>query len=87
MVALEVTMPIASVWPTRDELSARNAVEAALATAAVGICTGAGGGMGQMHLTYRVNSESEVPAARAAIDQAMKKHMPGVHYEVLADTE
>ena len=80
-------MPIASDWPTRDELAARNAVEAALIAAAAGKCTGAGGGMGKMHLTYRVNDEAEVAAARAVIDEAMKKHMPGFQYEVSAHNE
>ena len=87
MIALEITMPIASDWPTRDELGGRNAVELALIAAAVGQCTGAGGGMRQMHLSYRVNHESDVPAARAAIDKAMKEHMPGFQFEVTAHYE
>jgi len=82
MIALEITMPIASTWPTREELAARNAVEQALMASPVGTCTGAGGGMGQMHLTYRVDSESSVPAARAVIDEAMKNHMPNFKYQI-----
>jgi hypothetical protein len=82
MVSIEITMPIASQWPTRDELAARNAVEASLISARVGICTGAGGGMGQMHLTYRVADESIVPAARAVIAEAMKSHMPTFLYSI-----
>ncbi len=87
MIALEITMPIASEWPSREGLFARNAVESDLIVAAVGKCTGAGSGMGKMHLSHRVNNESEAPAARAAIDEAMKKHMPGVQYEVTAYSE
>jgi hypothetical protein len=84
MITLEISIPIASQWPTRDELTARNAVEAALDAAGVGICSGAGGGMCQMHLAYRVDNESALPAARAVIDAAMKTHMPGFRYQVRA---
>jgi hypothetical protein len=87
MISLEVTMPIASTWPTREELAARNAVEQALIAAPVGKCTGAGGGMGQMHLTYRVDEESSVPAARAVIDEAMKTHMPNFQYQIRVHQE
>ena len=82
MIALEITIPIPSEWPTSDELDRRNAVETALNAAAVGICTGAGGGMGQMHLTYRVDTESALPAARTVVDEAMTRLMPGSRYEV-----
>jgi hypothetical protein len=79
MFCLEITIPIASTWPSRDELAARNTVEHALKSASIGKCTGAGGGMGQMHLTYRVTDES---AARAAIAEAMKAHMPSFQYSL-----
>jgi hypothetical protein len=82
MIALEIRMPIASTWPSREELAARNAVEQALIASSVGKCTGAGGGMGQMHLTYRVDDDSSVPAARAVINEAMKTHMPNFQYQV-----
>ena len=82
MITLEIAIPIASTWPTRDELVARNAVETALIAAAVGQCTGAGGGMGMMDLTYRVDNEPSIPIARAIIDDAMRKHMPSYQYEV-----
>jgi hypothetical protein len=82
MVTLEITIPIRSDWPTRKELAARNAVETALGVAAVGLCTGAGGGMGQMHLTYRLDDDTKVPTARAAIAEAMKVHMPDFQYRV-----
>ena len=82
MIYLEIEIPIASTWPTREELQARNTVEAALDAAAVGKCTGAGGGMGQMDLTYRVDKESAVATARVAIDEAMKLHMPAFKYQV-----
>ncbi len=82
MVTLEITIPIASTWPTREELNARNAVESALVAAGIGKCTGAGGGMGQMDLTYRVDDDTQVPAAHALIAGAMKNHMPGLEYQV-----
>jgi hypothetical protein len=87
MIALEIAIPIASTWPSRDELAARSAVEAALLAAAVGKCTGAGGGMGMMHLTCRVDNESWISAARAVIDEAMAKHMPSCRFEVTAHGE
>ena len=65
MVTLEITIPIASTWPTREELNAQNAVESALVPVGIGKCTGAGGGMGQMDLTYRVDDDTQVPAAQA----------------------
>jgi hypothetical protein len=87
MIALEITMPIASTWPNREELAARNAVEQALMASPVGKCTGAGGGMGEMHLTYRVDDESRVAAGRAVIDEAMKTHMPGSQYQIRVHPE
>jgi hypothetical protein len=87
MIAVEITIPIASTWPNREELVARNAVEQALMASPVGKCTGAGSGMGQMHLTYRVDDESRVPAARAVIDEAMKTHMPDSQYQVRVHQE
>jgi hypothetical protein len=82
MIYYEITVPVVSDWPTREELAARNAVEAALIAAGAGKCTGAGGGMGHMHLTIRLDDESAVQAARAVIDGAMKAHMPGFQYTV-----
>jgi hypothetical protein len=82
MVELEITIPVASKWPSRDELKARNAVEDALNQSAVGKCSGAGGGMGEMDLTFRIADQTALPAARAVIDQAMNTHMLGVEYRV-----
>jgi hypothetical protein len=82
MIELEVTIPVASEWPSRDELAARNAAETALRQSNVAICSGAGGGMGEMHLTFRVADQTAVHAARAAIEQAMCTHMPGFEYRV-----
>ncbi|PWT86619.1 MAG: hypothetical protein C5B56_12140 [Proteobacteria bacterium] len=82
MVTLEITIPVASEWPTREELTARNAVENALNAVGLGIISGAGGGMGNMDLAYRLDDEAKVPAARAAIDQAMKQHMARFQYRV-----
>jgi len=82
MVTLEITIPIASPWPTREDLIARNAVEAALKVTSVGRCTGAGGGMGQMDLAYCVDDTAKIPAARAVIDDAMKAHMPSFKYQI-----
>lgn len=75
-------MPIAPVWPTRDELDVRDAVEAELDFIGIGKITGAGGGMNTMHLTYRANDDTIVPSAHSAIADAMKKHMPDSHYDI-----
>jgi len=82
MTYTEIAIPIANKWPTSEELQARNAVEAALDAASVGICTGAGGGMGQVDLTFRVDDQEMVPAAREVIDRAMKAHMPNFKYNI-----
>jgi hypothetical protein len=82
MVTLEITIPVATTWPTRDELSARNAVERVLNAARVGKVSGAGGGMGNMDLAYRLEDEASIPDARVVIDQAMKTHMASFQYKV-----
>ena len=79
---LEITIPLASKWPTREELSARNAVEDALRAADIGICVGAGGGMGVMDLGFRVDDEAKLADAKAAIEGIMKSLMPGFEYRV-----
>jgi hypothetical protein len=79
MVELEITIPIAAEWPSKEELIARNAVEDTLNSNDTGVCSGAGGGMGKMHLTYRVSDEA---TGRRVIADAMKTHMPGIHYDV-----
>jgi hypothetical protein len=58
MLLLEVTIRIASTWPSCEELAARNRVEDVLDAACIGTCIGAGGGMAEMHLAYRVADES-----------------------------
>jgi hypothetical protein len=40
-----------------------------------------------MHLTYRVDDDSRLPAARAIIEAAMARHMPGFQYEVVIQSE
>jgi hypothetical protein len=82
MAELEVTIPTASTLPSRDELALRNAVEATLNQTGVGICSGAGGGMGEMQLTFRAADQTAMPLARAAVDRAMATHMPGFEYRV-----
>src|SRR5437660_1757177 len=82
MTTLIVTIPIGSDWPTSKELARRNKVEASLDASEIGQCTGAGGGLGEMHLSYRVDDDSCVTAARAKIGAAMARHMPGFQYEV-----
>ena len=79
MPRLELTIPVASTWPSHEELTARNAVEDALNLADVGSFVGAGGGMGQMDLCFDVDDEA---SARAVIAQAMKIHMPGAKYRI-----
>jgi hypothetical protein len=82
MVTLEITIPVASEWPTREDLTARNAVEDALNAAGLGIISGAGGGMGNMDLAYRLDDEAMIPSARVAIDNAMKMHMARYQYTI-----
>jgi hypothetical protein len=79
MASVFVTIPVAATWPSADELKARNAVIAAVDTSAVGISTGAGGGLGAMDFSYSV---ADVAAARAVIERAMTEHMPATEYEV-----
>ena len=82
MLTLEITIPVGSTWPTRDEINARNAVEEALDATGIGIVSGAGGGMGVMDLAFRLEDEAKVPAAHLAINEAMKTHMPNFKYTV-----
>lgn len=82
MTRLEITISVASTWPSGEELAARNAVEDALNLADIGEFIGAGGGMGQMDLCYEVADE---PAARAVIAVAMKTHMPAAAYRIVVD--
>jgi hypothetical protein len=82
MLTLEISIPIASEWPTREDLNSRNAIEDALNAAGIGIVSGAGGGMGMMDLAYRVDDAAKITAARALIDQAMKTHMANFQYEI-----
>jgi hypothetical protein len=49
--------------------------------------TGAGGGLGKMDLSFRVDDDSRVPAARAKIEAAMALMMPGFEYEVHEQSE
>ncbi len=81
MQTVWVTIPIAGAWPGPAELTARNAVTAALTAAGTGVCTGAGGGGGEMDFSFRVADEQ---AARVAIDAGMQAYMPGVAYRVRA---
>jgi hypothetical protein len=69
------------------QLARRNKVEAALEASGIMHATGAGGGLGEMHLVFRVDEDSRVPAARAKIDAAMALMMPGFEYEVAAHGE
>ena len=79
MVVLEVIIPITATYPTADELSARNRIEDALTAASVGSFIGAGGGNGEMDISFRIDDEK---IARAAIASIMQTHMPGVEYRV-----
>jgi len=87
MTTLTITIQISSDWPTFKEHASRSKVEAALDASRIGQCTGAGGGRGEMHLRYRVDDDSRVPAARAQIEAAMARHMPGFQYELAVQSE
>jgi hypothetical protein len=87
MTTLTITIPIASEWPTSKELAYRSKVEGALNASKIGQCTGAGGGLGEMHLSYRVDDDSRVAAARAKIEEAMARHMRGFQYEVAIQSD
>jgi hypothetical protein len=84
MLSVWISISIASEWPSRGELAGRNEVEDALEAAAIGECTGAGGGMGKMDLSFKVPDESK---ARAAIEKAMQQHLPGLVYQVNVSEE
>jgi hypothetical protein len=79
MVHLFVDITVVSKWPSSDELAARNGVIAELDAVDIGSCTGARGGLGKMDFSYSVKDES---TARAAIESAMRMHMPNVEYHV-----
>lgn len=79
MASVFVTIPVAATWPSAGELKARNAVIAAVDVAAVGTCTGAGGGLGAMDFSYSV---ADVAAARTVIERAMEEHMPAAEYQM-----
>lgn len=87
MTTLTITIPIASEWPTSRQLAGRNKVEAALGDSGIMRSSGAGGGLSEMQLTFRVDSDSRVPAARAKIEAAMALIMPGFEYEVAVQNE
>ena len=79
MPRLEITIKVASTWPSPEEMEARNAVEDAFMEADLGEFVGSGGGGGQMDLCFDVEDEA---AARALIAQAMKMHMPAAKYRI-----
>src|SRR6266478_4630287 len=87
MTTLTITIRIASDWPTSKELARRNSIEAALDASRIGQCTGAGGGLGEMHLSYRVDDDSRVVAARTKIEQAMARHMSDLQYEIAVESD
>jgi Immunity protein 26 len=87
MATITITIPVASDWPTSKELARRNKVEAALEASKIMQCTGAGGGLGEMDLTYRVDDDSRVAAARAKIEAAMALLMPGFEYKIAVQGE
>ncbi len=79
MPHIVVEIPLVATRRPREEITARNAVTEELSGLAIGTCTGAGGGMGSMDFSYRIADESK---ARAAIEQAMSRHMPGSAYRI-----
>jgi hypothetical protein len=87
MTTITITIPVVSDWPTSEELARRNKIKEALDTAKVGQCTGAGGGLGEMHLSYRIDDNSFVPAARAKIETVMARHAVGIQYTISAHKE
>jgi Immunity protein 26 len=87
MTTLTITIPIDAEWPTSKQLAARNKVEAALGASGIMHSSGAGGGLGEMDLSFRVDDDSRVPAARAKIEAAMALIMPGFEYEVAVQKE
>src|SRR5687767_10176829 len=82
MTTLTITIPIASEWPNSKQLARRNKVEAALGESGIMQSSGAGGGLGKMHLSFRLDDDSRLREARAKIEAAMALIMPGVEYEV-----
>ena len=83
MPNLVITIPTKSIWPSAEELAARSQVENELRSAKIGHCTGAGGGRGEMDLSFNVDDEF---AARAAVDRAMQRIMPEVDFRVRVTT-
>lgn len=81
MTTLEITIPIASAWPTAEELAGRRAVEDALNAKEIGILEGAGAGRGRMDLAYRVENEL-LAVAHEAIREVMATVLPGSRYNI-----
>ena len=75
MKSVLVRIPVANTWPSPQEVAARNLATKALSESGIGVCTGAGGGMGEMDFSYRVADEA---VARSEIVRIMQQFFPGV---------
>jgi hypothetical protein len=79
MPYLSVQIPVATTWPSRDDLAARNAVIAELDARHIGKSQGAGGGRGAMDFSYIVPVASD---AEAVIREVFAKHLPDRDYSI-----
>ena len=79
-IHLSVSMPVASGgFPNAEELAARNRIEDELTERGLGQCTGAGGGLGEMDISFQVKDEA---SARAMIAEVVAKHLPKIPVRV-----
>lgn len=79
MPGISVQIPVDGDWPSPEDMEARNAITDDLDAAGIGEFTGAGGGMGAMDFSYDVSS---VDTAKAQIEAALQKHLPGREFSI-----
>ena len=76
---ISVNIQLDGLWPTAQELDARNAAIEELSKQKVGEFLGAGAGAGGMDFAFEV---SEKAAAKAMISETVSKHLAGRSYSL-----
>lgn len=84
MPMISVKISVDGDWPSSDDITTRNAIIEQVDAAEIGICTGAGGGMGAMDFSYEV---ADMARARNLIEAALKKHLPNRKYHIHVSAE
>ena len=79
MAYIFVDIPVASDWPTVEDLDARNAITDELDASNIGQFDGAGGGLGSMDFSYTV---SDAKAAEDTIKNVIARLLPDREYSM-----